>query len=195
MIRVFLIFLETCQCPRKLYVSWHPVNPYAFEKNGKVVGIFPEFLNAMLMQICGKCSAYKNIPLYFDRTKGGRNPIRASESELKDKISDDVHIHLTVTGRKELTVFQGQYQFVQILESPGSAFIVVDQTKLSKTRVIFKSLLNTWPVVLISLLMACVAGMFIWVFVSVELLECILTFTLREGILLICCVTDEYRRQ
>ena len=154
-----------------MYVSWHATNPYAFERNGKVVGIFPEFMNTMLKTVCGNCSAYRDSPLFFDRSKSGRNQRRTSEIDLKTKISNDVHFHLTVTGRKELTVFQNQYQLVQVVESPGSAFIVVDQSKLSKTEAIFTSLVSTWPVFLMAILMASVAGMFIWVFVSLFFLQ------------------------
>ena len=120
----------------------------------------------MLKTVCGNCTAYQETPLFFDRSKSGKNPKRTSEIDLKTKISDDVHFHLTITGRKEITVFQKQYQFVQIVESPGSAFIVVDQTKLSQTSAMFASILGTWPVFLMAMLMANVAGMFIWVFVS-----------------------------
>ena len=131
-----------------------------------MVGIFPEFLETMVRSVCGNCSSYKDLTSYYDRTKSGKNPVKESEMQLKGNVNDDVHFYFPISGLKATTVFQSVYQFVQIVESPGSAFIVVDQSKKPKTKQMINSLFAVWPLMIMILLLMTLAGILIWLTVS-----------------------------
>eukprot|EP00794_Sanderia_malayensis_P004564 gene4564-5161_t len=153
---------ETCRCRQKLYTAWYERNPYVFNKGGTVKGIFPDLLNSMMPQICGNCATFGNALLYFDRTKQGNNAVRKSEHELTSTLSGDAQFNMAVGGNAEQTLYQGQYQYVNIIDSAGSVFVVVDQSKASKTSAIIKSLFGVWPLLVTCLLMMIIAGILLW---------------------------------
>ena len=121
----------------------------------------------MIQDICGNCSLYKDSVLYYDRTKSGKNPKKEFEAEMKQTVDTDVHLYFPVSGLKEVTVFQSIHQFIQIVESPGSAFIVVDQSKKPKTTQMINQLLATWPLTVMIVLLMVLTGVVIWVAVSI----------------------------
>ena len=120
----------------------------------------------MIQTVCGNCSSYKDSALYYDRTKYGKNPKKESEMQLKQNVNDDVHLYFPISGLKEVTVFQSIHQFVQIVESPGSAFIVVDESKKPKTTQMINQLFATWPLIVMIILLMILAGVLIWLTVS-----------------------------
>ncbi len=86
---------------------------------------------------------------------------------LVSQLSDDVHFNVPAGGNKEQTLYQGQYQYINVIDSTGSVFVVVDQSKASKTSAMVQSLSRVWPLLVVSILMMMVAGILLWMVVSI----------------------------
>lgn len=92
------------------------------------------------------------------------------EDNLKESVANNIDIHVFMYGRAEIENFQSDYKFVSIFESSGIAFITRDHAKdLDKTDMILKSLLNTWPAVVIIFVLSMLAGIAVWAAVSFQL--------------------------
>ncbi|PFX30297.1 hypothetical protein AWC38_SpisGene4895 [Stylophora pistillata] len=62
----------------------------------------------------------------------------------------------------------GGHEYVQVMKSPGFVFIVNKQQMQDQSRdLVVRAMKDTWPVVVITLLMTCSAGLLIWALVAV----------------------------
>ena len=167
---IFRFFVGTCLCHQRVYSAWYEASPYAFTRNGETSGIIPMLIKSMIPVICGKCKVSGNRTSalsFFDRTKTGRNPKSTSEFGLKSKISNDVHFSFPISQNKLITTYEDVYQYVPILDTTSSAVIIFDPTQISKTNAIFHSVLNCWPVLVMVVSMTTLAGILIWLTVSI----------------------------
>ena len=65
----------------------------------------------------------------------------------------------------ELSLFSSSHLFVPIVDSPGYALLIKYDSS-SQSSVIFESILNGWPILILTIVMAVLAGMIIWMLVS-----------------------------
>ncbi|XP_047127080.1 uncharacterized protein LOC105848058 isoform X2 [Hydra vulgaris] len=166
------IYIESCKCPSMIYTAWYQANgdKYLLYGNQHNVsgGIMYDFLNNMTKSICtcnpGLKSGILPYNLYWDRTKDGKSPMRANEDELKALVDNNVHFHLPVHGKASDDTFQSQFKYVQIANSPGIAFIVLDQSAtLDKSQAVATAIFSCWPAIIIIFLCSTISGIFIWV--------------------------------
>ena len=61
------------------------------------------------------------------------------------------------------------YWFVPTIESPGVAFIVVGDEPGTQAKAIFDSVLQGWPVLVLTVVMAVLAGIIMWGLVSMNI--------------------------
>ena len=87
------------------------------------------------------------------------------------KVSDDTHFHGPISGQKHVTIFEGKYQYVNLIDSTASVFIVVDKSKTSKTGAMIRSIGRCWPILVVCICMTALAGILIWMAVSFVLLN------------------------
>ena len=69
-----------------------------------------------------------------------------------------------------MTVFEGEYQYVNLIDGTVSAFVVVDPAKMSKSSKITASIFQCWPILVVTILMTVLAGILIWMAVCMSLL-------------------------
>ena len=81
-------------------------------------------------------------------------------------MSDDVHIHLPVTGDKIFTVLEGKFQYIQVYDYMSSVYITLDKAKAAKSRVMMQLLFKAYPILLIIALSNVATGIAIWLIVS-----------------------------
>ena len=85
--------------------------------------------------------------------------------------------------RSEIRVYRVDYRFVSVVNSQGVAFIVRDPfAELDKTAAIMSSLASCWPAILIIVAFSMVAGIVIWVLVSIQSVPEMLR---KKGVLII----------
>ena len=91
------------------------------------------------------------------------------ETDLKQRVEDNVHFHAPVFMRSEVRVYRIDYRFLSVIDSQGVAFVVRDPfADLDKTAAIMSSLAGCWPAILIIVAFSMVAGIVIWVLVSIQ---------------------------
>ena len=82
------------------------------------------------------------------------------------QISNDLHFHGPISGQKHVTIFEGSYQYVNLIDSTASVFVVVDSSRTSKTGAMARSIAQCWPILVVCIFMTLLTGILIWMAVS-----------------------------
>lgn len=128
------------------------------ESKENVKGIFYEIINKGL-RLCGAIS------------RGGANfTTKAQDLKQLDQyiVNNIANFSMPVHGSDDGTY--GGYSYVEILKSPGVVFIVnKEETKEHLRKQVAQAMKDTWPVIVITLLLTGFAGLVIWGLVSTRL--------------------------
>ena len=65
----------------------------------------------------------------------------------------------------QFSFISSTHLFIPVVDSPGIAFLVKKEGD-SQATVIFESILNGWPVLVLTIVMAVLAGIIMWMLVS-----------------------------
>lgn len=106
------------------------------------------------MQICGRIN-----PENISYTKKANDLQQLDQKIVKKEADLAMPVHGIEDG------FYGGHKYVEVLKSPGVVFIVNKQHTLEVSRVL-QAMKETWPVVVITMLLAGFAGLLIWGLVS-----------------------------
>ena len=127
-------------------------------KQENVKGIFYEIINKGL-QLCDVIS------------RGGANfTMKAQDLQQLDQsiVNEKIDFAMPVHGSDDGKY--GGYEYVEILKSPGVVFIVNrEETKEHLRKQVALAMKDTWPVIVITLLLTGFAGLIIWGLVSSRL--------------------------
>ena len=152
-------------CPREVNISWQLRPPFTLEQNSTnnedqpTNGIFHRALELALKECCELYRGNKPIMRYLS--------VSENSSALHDMIfSDDTGLVFPVPDNW----FVGSKRhYIHILDSPG-VVLIRRETSFSiatdRSGQLFKAVLGTWPIVVISILMSSLAGICIWMLVS-----------------------------
>ena len=120
-----------------------------------VTGIFHEIINKAL-QLCPPISRGQ-----ANFTKKVQNLQQLDQSIANKEADFAVPVHGSDDGK------YGGYNYVEILKSPGVVFIVnKEETKEHLRKQVVQAMKDTWPVIVITLLLTGFAGLVIWGLVS-----------------------------
>ena len=119
----------------------------------------------MLLESCGVCKAHGHTFLNFKTNDKGGAAHKTTLNEVVSDVNNKTAISFPVTGAMDDDKFQRYYVFVPMVESPGIAFITIDQKDGSRN-IVVSTLLKYLPLYLVCLMMAYVAGIIIWALVS-----------------------------
>ena len=120
-----------------------------------VKGIFQEIVSKGL-QICGRIN-----PENISYTKKANDLQQLDQKIVKKEADLAMPVHGIEDG------FYGGHTYVEVLKSPGVVFIVNKQHTLEVSRKrVLQAMKETWPVVVITMLLAGFAGLLIWGLVS-----------------------------
>ena len=75
-----------------------------------------------------------------------------------------------------------------MVDDPGIAFLIVGDAPGASAKVIFDSILQGWPILVITVVLAALAGIIMWMLVSIPKKEC-LVITKMESLQFIYKVT------
>ena len=130
------------------------------QESVRVKGIFQEIVSKGL-QICAEIPSTKvNFAKKADNLQKLDKTIAKKEADLA----------LPVQGSEDGSY--GGHTYVEVLKSPGVVFIVDKQQTLKHLRKrVLQAMKDTWPVIILTLLLAGFAGILIWGLVSVYTLN------------------------
>lgn len=152
-------------CPGEVTISWQLRPPYTLEKNAskdrtEVTGIFHKALNFALETCCEFYWGKKPIMRYLSMSENSSALHRTAFTEDTVSLAFPIQRDWYTRGRK------GR-RYINILDSPGVVLIRRGPSNTVEIRSqLFKAILGTWPIVVLSLLMSSLAGICIWMLVS-----------------------------
>ena len=176
-------------------ISWLNKPPYIYDENGtrsgkksqnlskkttnsseeaevkqeNVKGIFYEIINKGL-QLCKVISQGG-----ANFTTKAQDLRQLDQSIVNGKIDFAMPVHGSDDGK------YGGYDYVEILKSPGVVFIVNrEETKDYLRKQVAKAMKDTWPVIVLTLLLTGFAGLIMWGLVSTSLCRKNILFTLLK---------------
>ena len=176
-------------------ISWLNKPPYIYDKNGtrsgknseklskktnsseeaevkqeNVKGIFYEIINKGL-QLCGDVISLGGANF----TTKAQDLQQLDQSIANGKIDFAMPVHGSDDGK------YGGYDYVEILKSPGVVFIVNrEETKDHLRKQVAKAMKDTWPVIVLTLLLTGFAGLIMWGLVSTSLCRKNILFSLLK---------------
>ena len=154
-----------------MFLNWYSNPPYVVKGAGlTMTGIMATLIENMIKSSCGKCgSDFSKIHKFQSRS--GENPLKKHQNGVKKSIGNEFHISFPIFGYSTITRYMDKHVFILFIQSSGSATIVKDEIDYSKTTLnAFKSIGNIWPMYIIIVLLTTIAGIFIWLAVSIFLL-------------------------
>ncbi|XP_065055863.1 uncharacterized protein LOC135684291 isoform X3 [Rhopilema esculentum] len=160
------VYIETCLCPRNVYVSWYESKPYIHGTlTSEVSGLLASFVKGAIQHECGLCSGkadhmFGNVTLYFNKTKSGKRARLKNENELKNRLSNDAHIFMPILIKQCKSASQENLRQVLVLEDPGFVLIVKEES--SKLRVLINIIATAWPPVAVCILLGTLLGILLW---------------------------------
>ena len=135
------------RCPRKLTVCWK-YNPPYIDRNYS--GIFPEFLAYMVSTCCQNSTSLE----YQLEAK--------DEADLQACVKNESTDFVLPLSR-----VQSYQEVIQFIESPGMT-LVLNKKAIEATAqlTVWKTLTEAWPLLVLTVLLAAIAGVLIWALVS-----------------------------
>ena len=166
---------ETCRCPKVLYSNYWSMPPYLAlnEKNNKLEGIFSEIVTDMIHAACGICPGHRETGhTKIDIVSNGKQKSSAKRkvSEVLKDIGDVPQISFPIYGNKYITRYIADYAYINLVESPGVAFIATSRPPGSAAMNIINAAIKCVPMIVLSACMAYISGFLIWTLVSNYLL-------------------------
>ena len=156
-------------CSRVINITWLSFAPFIFQpKNNttqteKLDGVFYSIIGRAV-QFC--CKHFGNRGTRLEYTHKAENINTLHANIFYDKASVGMPVY------NENEFFDQDYgstlAFIKVLESPGLVVIGnKDDVKQNDLKVLWKTIYNLWPIVLISVLLCAISGICVWVLVSI----------------------------
>ena len=162
------VFKETCRCPKKLHTNYWSTPPYleVNQKNKKIEGIFGGIIKEMVQTACGHCPAHGNTIIDISTNGKGERSAKKGVLQVLSDIDEVPQISFPIYGNKYITKYLGDYAYINLVESPGVAFIAATKAPGHAAINIVNAALDTVPLMIMSACMAFISGFIIWLMVS-----------------------------
>lgn len=152
-----------------MYSNWRYYPPYVSnDDSGIPAGIFGPVIKDMILTACGECpNGHGRSVLHFSANGKGKPAKKQSQYDVINDIDDVTDVSFPVRGFVGDTTFLKYYSYVSLIESPGTAFLTVRKDEsTSRDSALYNSLNDCWPVVILSFSMSLLAGILVWLLVS-----------------------------
>ena len=161
-------------CFRVINITWLSFAPFLFQPknnttqtetdlNGKVTGVFYSIIGRAV-HFCCKHFDNRGTRLEYTHKAENINTLHANIFYDKASIGMPVYIENEFFDQH----YGGTLAFIKVLESPGLVVIGnKDDVKQNDLKVLWKTIYNQWPIVLISVLLCAISGICVWVLVSI----------------------------
>ncbi|XP_022801150.1 uncharacterized protein LOC111338870 isoform X2 [Stylophora pistillata] len=155
---------ETCRCPKTLYTNYWSTPPYlkVNQEDNTLDGIFSHIVTDMIYTACGECPAYGSTEI--DITSNGNKQPSAKESlvDVLGDIDDVPQISFPIYGNKYVTRFGGVHAYVNLVQSPGLAFVAAKSIPGAAATNMINAVFSCFPLVILSACMSFISGFIIW---------------------------------
>eukprot|EP00112_Aurelia_sp_Birch-Aquarium-sp1_P002972 Seg1332.2 transcript_id=Seg1332.2/GoldUCD/mRNA.D3Y31 product="Potassium voltage-gated channel subfamily F member 1" protein_id=Seg1332.2/GoldUCD/D3Y31 len=147
---------KNAACRAKLYAAWWNIPPYISRAKGTPtsqppIGIFPDILATLVKDCCGACSQIVYKPM----------PLNSSEDLKAEFTSNSTYIALPIYGSMTDVKYQNTPYF-PLVESPGVIYLQKKQPAGNAAKAVMDAVLQGWPVLVLTLIMAALSGIVMW---------------------------------
>lgn len=160
-------------CSRVINITWLSFAPFLFQpKNnttqtekldGKVIGVFYSIIGRAV-QFCCKRLDNRGTRLEYTHKAENINTLHANIFYDKASLGMPVYIENECFDQH----YGSRLAFIKVLESPGLVVIGnKEDVKQNDLKVLWKTIYNEWPIVLISVLLCAISGICVWALVSI----------------------------
>lgn len=116
---------------------------------------------------CGVCTKGHGKTTINKLQNGkGSAAFKSSNIDMLNDIDDVPEISFPVHGTKSKSTHGGSYRYIHLIDTPGIAFITVAEPPDSTAFAVMQSIFDCFPLFVIALCLAFVAGVIIWILVS-----------------------------
>ncbi|XP_066030883.1 uncharacterized protein [Pocillopora verrucosa] len=159
------VYGETCRCPKILYTNYWSASPYlrVNRQDKKFGGILSNIVIDMIQVACDTCPEYGRTIVKTDSNGKGKDAFKKSLLGVLADINNIPQISFPIYGNEYITRFMGSNVYINLVESPGLAFIAVKRMPGTAARNMISAVLDCAPLVVLSGCMAFIAGFIVWV--------------------------------
>lgn len=129
-------------------------------------GIFSGIITEMMHTACGHCPAHGDTIIEISTNGKGERSAKKGVLEVLSDIEEVPQISFPIYGNKYITKYLGDYAYINLVESPGVAFIAATKAPGHAALNIINAVLTTVPLMVMSASMAFISGFIIWLMVS-----------------------------
>lgn len=155
----------------------------------------------MIRVACGICPGHGGTgQTTIDISTNGKKERSAKGSvlEVLRDIDDIPQISFPIYGNKYITRYMGSYAYINLVESPGVAFIATSRPPGSAAMSMMQAVLDCVPMIVLSVCMAFISGFIIWVLVSKSTVVLPnISFISRKSffphVIFVCCASDYHQ--
>ena len=135
--------------------------------DNKLGGIFSKIVTDMISVACGMCPGHGNATVIKINSNGkGKSSAKKSVLEVLDDVDDVPQISFPIYGNRYVTRYMGSFAYINLVESPGVAFIAARRPPGSAAMNMMTAVLGCVPMIVLFACMAYISGFVIWVLVS-----------------------------
>lgn len=139
------------------------------EEHNKLEGIFSEIVIDMMHTACGICPGHGGTGhTKIDIVSNGKQKASAKRNilEVLEDIGDVPQISFPIYGNKYITRYIADYAYINLVESPGVAFIATSKPPGSAAMNMINAVIECVPMIVLSACMAYISEFIIWTLVS-----------------------------
>ena len=130
--------------------------------DGELSGIIPGILKRMTSSCCVSCAG---TVLNFDKDGLGEVSEKKSYPEFLKSFDQTTTFAFPIVGHADSTNYGSRFSFISGVESPGMVMVVKKKLAENLALGVLRSVFGVWPILLINVLLALVAGVIIWMLV------------------------------
>ncbi|KAL9960826.1 hypothetical protein ACROYT_G034331 [Oculina patagonica] len=159
------VYGETCRCPKILYTNYWSNSPYlkVNDEDNTLEGVLSNIVTDMVHYACGICPAHGDT--FIDvATNGKEKPsVKKSVLEVLSDMDDVPQISFPIYGNRYIEKYMGEYAYINLVESPGVAFIAAKRPPGKAADNMISALYDCFPLFVLSACMAFISGFIIWI--------------------------------
>ena len=156
---------ETCDCPAVMTSTFQILPPYVLRKpDGKVGGIIPELIERMTSSCCTTCPSSM---VTFDKDGQGEISEQETYPDLLSSIHESTTFTFPMMGYPSSKTYSSHFGFIPGVEAPGMIVMVKKQSAASISLTVLKSVFGLWPILVVNILLALIAGIVMWMLVGI----------------------------
>ena len=137
-------------------------------KGNTLDGIFSHIVTDMIYTACGECPAYGFTEINLASNGNGQRSGKESLVDVLGDIDEVPQISFPIYGNRYVTRFGGVHPYVNLVESPGLAFVAAKKAPGAAARNIVSAVFSCFPLLLLFACMAFLSGFIIWLLVSIK---------------------------